>query len=46
MRGLAVILTPLVVDEEGEALGGLFDLGMDCVEIDGFFVCLDEGVHN
>lgn len=45
MCGVGMILTALVVEEEGEAFGGLFDLGVDCVEIDGFFVCLDERAH-
>lgn len=41
-----MILAALVIDEEGEALGTLFDLWVDGVEIDGFFVCFDERVHN
>ena len=31
-----------VVDEEGEGFGGLFNFGLDCVEIQHFFIGLDE----
>ncbi len=45
MRGLIILLTALVEDEESKTFLLLFELGLDRVKIYCFFVCLDERVH-